>query len=401
MAVFQYNAVDLDSSSVAGTVVADTPRQARDILRQRGMTVTRVHELIRKSKSSFFANRQGRGANANVAEFVRELATLLTAGIPLLSALHTLVEQHKGKFKAVIQHLADRVAAGAKLADAMEDYPAYFDELCLSIVDVGEQTGALENSLTRLADFKEKSHQLKSKVATALIYPCVVCTVGLGVSIFLMTYVVPNLLNSLMQADKELPAVTRLVKGCSDFLINWWWVLLFGVVGVIAGLQAVIRTQRGRLIFDRIMLRIPVLGDLIRKENTSRMAVVMAALLRSGLEFVKAIHITRRTLRNRVFRRAMDDYELAVTAGSDVSAPLKKSGVFSPMVVQMLAVGQQAGQLEDMLEQLADAYQQQIDTATQRMTALLEPLLIVLLAILIGVVAFATILPILEMSNVL
>ena len=170
-------------------------------------------------------------------------------------------------------------------------------------------------------------------------------------------------------------------------------------VAVLAHL--ILKTDKGRLAADRLTLRLPVLGDLVRKENTSRMAVVLGALLRSGLQFVEALRITRQTVRNRVFQAALVDYESAVTAGRDVAGPLEASGVFSPMVVQMLAVGQQAGQLEEMLQQLADAYDRQVDTATQRLTALLEPLLIVLLAVIVGFIAFATILPILEASNVL
>jgi len=198
-------------------------------------------------------------------------------------------------------------------------------------------------------------------------------------------------------------------RSCSNWRTRWrpasaWptrWTLLLGLAVAGAALRWIVSTDRGRLVLDRLTLRLPVVGDLVRKENTSRMAVVLAALLRSGLPFVEAVRITRGTLRNRIFRNAMTDYEIAVTAGRDVAVPLAASGVFSPMVVQMLAVGQEAGQLEDMLQQLADAYDVQVATATQRLTAVLEPLLIVLLAVMVGAIALATILPILEASNVL
>jgi len=401
MAVFEYSAVDLDASVDAGTVVADTPRQARDILRERGLTITKVRQLADTDRPGFALRRRGRRSGGQVVAFVRELATLLTAGIPLHSSLTTLAEQHRGHFRAVIQHLSDQIAAGCDLADAMARHPTYFDELCVSIVSVGESTGSLEASLGKLAEFKEKAQNLRSGVVTALIYPMIVCVVGLAVAVFLMTNVVPDLLGTLVQAGRELPAITRIVKSMSDFLIGWWWLMLGGLVVTVVGIRMVLATATGRLAADTLILRIPVVGDLVRKETTSRMAVVLAALLRSGLEFVAAVRITRRTLGNVVFRRALDDYERAVAAGSDVAGPLRRSGVFSPMVVQMLAVGQQAGQLEEMLEQLAASYERQVATATQRMTAMLEPLLIVLLAILIGFIAFATILPILEVSNVL
>jgi len=401
MAVFEYRAVDLDASAVAGTVTADTPRQARDRLRERGLTVTDVRTLADAPRPGRLARRRGRASQHEVVSFIREMATLLRAGIPLHAALETLARQHRRGFKAVVEQLADQVARGTSLADAMAARPAYFDEMCTSVVRVGESTGSLESALERLAEFKEKAHGLQSRVTTALLYPAVVSAVGVAVAMFLMTYVVPNLLATLEESGKDLPAVTRVVKSASDFLLSWWWLLAAAVVGLAALVRVVLSTERGHALADRLMLALPLVGDLVRKETTSRMAVVMAALLRSGLDFVEAVRITRRTLRNRVFRRAMDRYEAAVEAGRDVAGPLEATGVFAPMVVQMLAVGQQSGELETMLEQLARGYDQEVQVAAQRLTALLEPLLIVLLAILIGAIAFATVLPILEMSNVL
>jgi type II secretory pathway component PulF len=400
MAVYTYNAVDLDTSPVAGTIIADTARQARDALREQGLTLTRLAPVAQPARRLWHRGR-GHRSQDEVLALVRELATLLQAGIPLLSALQTLSRQHRRRFKAVVQQLADQVAAGTSLADAMDRQGAYFDELCVSIVRVGESTGALETALKRLAEFKEKASRLHSRVTTALIYPAVVCVIGVAVSIFLMTYVVPNLLDTLTQAGKELPWITRIVKGASDLLLGWWWALLLAAGGVAAAVRWVLSTRRGRTAADRLILRLPVIGDLVNKENTSRMAVVLSALLRSGLPFVEAVRITRQTLRSSIFRRAMDEYATAVSAGRDVAVALEASGVFSPMVVQMLAVGQEAGQLEDMLQQLADAYDLQVATATQRLAAVLEPLLIVLLAVLVGSIAFATILPILEATNVL
>jgi type II secretory pathway component PulF len=371
------------------------------MLREQGLTIAEVKPVAKADKKSFVSRqRGGRGKNEVVA-FVRELATLLQAGIPLMSALETLVMQHRRSFKTVLQHLADQVAAGVSLADAMAAQAAYFDAMCVSIVRVGESTGSLETALKRLADFKENSSQLRSRVTTALIYPEAVCLVGIAVTIFLMTYVVPNLLSTLTSAGRELPFITRVVQGISNFLLGYWWLLLALVVGAVVGTGAILRTDKGRLGFDWVVLRIPLVGELVRMENTSRMAIVMSSLLHSGLQFVEAIRITRDTINSRIFRRAMDDWEAAVTAGRDVAAPLAASGVFAPMVVQIVSVGQQAGQLEVMLQQLAEAYDRRVATTTQRLTAILEPLLIVLLAVMVGFVAFATILPILEVSNVL
>jgi type II secretory pathway component PulF len=336
-----------------------------------------------------------------VVSFARELATLLSAGISLLSALHTLAAQHGRPLRTAIQHIAERIAAGERLADAMARQPAFFDALTVSIVQVGESTGSLEAALRRLADFGEKAMRLRSRIASALAYPAFVCVLGISVSLFLMTYVVPKLLATLVEAGKPLPSLTMAVKAASDFVLNWWWAALGGLAALAVAVRAALGTEWGRLQADRLVLHIPLLGGLVRKEVTSRIAIVLAALLRSGLDFVDAVRITRQTLRNRVFRRALEDYERAVAAGSDVAAPLAASGAFSPMVVQMLAVGQEAGRLEDILEEVAATYDQEVASATARLTAMLEPLLIVFLAVLVGFIALATVLPILEVSNVL
>jgi type II secretory pathway component PulF len=398
MAVYEYKATDLDAGQVAGTILADTPRAARDQLRGKGLSPTTVKPIARRRR---LRRRAGRKVQTEVAALIRELATLLKAGIPLLPALRTLSGQHGRRLGPVIQELAEAVAAGSNLAEAMERRSEYFDTLCTSIVAVGESTGSLETALLRLAEFKEKSLQLRSRLTTALLYPVFVLAIGLAVTIFLMTYVVPNLLASLDRAGKDLPAITVAVQTASNLLIDWWPLLAAGAVGLIVAIRLAVATERGRFWADRAILATPVLGELVRKENVSRLSVVLAALLKSGLPFTEALRITRSTLRNRVFRRALEQYQRAVMAGADVAGPLEQSGVFRPMVVQMLAVGQQTGELEEMLDQLAEAYDQQVATAAARLTALLEPLLIVILAVLVGVIALATILPILEASNVL
>jgi len=400
MAVFAYKAVASGASGLAGTVIADTPRQARDALRDRGLTITDLRPLASGGRS-VVRWRPVRKDRAAATAFIRNLATLLTAGIPLLAALGTLAEQHRGRFKGVVQALSDQVSAGMGLAEAMRREGDYFDELAVSIVDVGENTGALEKALVRLAQFQERAGRLRGRITSALIYPAVVAVVGVGVAVFLMTYVVPNLLLTLEQAGKELPMLTRIVKGASDLLVGWWWAILAAVATVVAVAGGLLKLPAGRMAADRFVLRIPVIGDLLKKEYTSRIAVVLEALLSSGLGFVEAVEITRRTVRNGVFGQALEDYRTAVEAGRDVAGPLRASGVFSPTVVQMLAVGQESGQLEEMLHQLAETYDQEVAVATQRLTSLLEPLIILLLAMLVGAVALATVLPILEAGNVL
>ena len=211
MAVYEYRAFDLDESAVSGTIVADTPRQARDVLRDRGLSVSAVRTL--REQRPLLRRRGGGRARREVVAFIRELSTLLGAGIPLLDALGTLTEQHGGRFRAVIQAVSDEVAAGVSLAEAIGRHPGWFDELAVSIVRVGESTGSLSSALGRLAEFKEKADRLRNRIVTALLYPSIVLVIGLLVCVFLMTYVVPDLLSALVREGRELPAVTQFVKG--------------------------------------------------------------------------------------------------------------------------------------------------------------------------------------------
>jgi len=401
MPVYTYKAVDVDASTVTGEVAADTPRQARDLLRERGLTIEQIQARRDRRRASFWEKRRARRWRAQTVGFIRDLSTLLGAGIPLVEAMDTLAAQHKGAFRAMLLGLREHVAAGGSLADAMERRQEYFDELCVGIARVGENTGTLETALARLAEFKEHAQRLRSRVGTALLYPAIVSVVGAAVTIFLMTFVVPNLLATLTESGKELPAVTRIVKGASDFLVAYGWTLIPAAAVVVVAMRVLLNTAGGRRLWHRALLRIPLVGELIRKETIARLSIVLAALLRSGVVFTQALGIARRTVRNVVFQEALSRCEQAVGAGADIALPLRRTGVFPPMVVQMLAIGQQAGELERMLERLAAAYQRQVDTATQRLAAVLEPALIVLLAVMVGFIAFATILPILEVSNVL
>jgi type II secretory pathway component PulF len=271
----------------------------------------------------------------------------------------------------------------------------------VSIVEVGENAGTLDVALARLVEFRRRSAGLKNRVVSALMYPCIVLAAGLGVSVFLMTYVVPGLLDVLADTGKELPTATVVVKALSDFLVHWWWALLLGLIGLVGGTGAVLRTEAGRRRWHRAQLKIPLVGELIRKQAVARVAMVMATLLKSGLVFVRAVQIAQRTMRNVVLRDALVACEQAVYAGRDIAAALEGTQAFPPLVIQLFAVGQASGRLEAMLESLAADYDTQVDIASARLTTLLEPLMMVLLAILVGFIAFATILPILEAGNVL
>jgi general secretion pathway protein F len=401
MAVFAYTATDTASSLVRGTIVADTARQARDDLRGRGLA---IHSILPQQVSTKRAwsllRRPGRSV-AKVGSAVRELATLLGAGIPLLEALDTLANQYGGSFGSSLLILRERVAAGTSLAEAMRDQPAVYDSLCVQMVEVGENSGTLDVVLEQVAGFSERSLQFKDRVTSALMYPALVLLMSVGVGMFLMTIVVPMLLDNLLDAGRPLPWPTRVLKGISDTIRHhgWWIGLLF--VAFAVAIITVLRTERGRLLWHRAVLRLPLVGPMAQKQEIARIAMIVSTLMKSGIVFLQSLETAARTTKNRVIGRALLQGRDAVMAGRDIGDALAPTAVFPPMVIQIFAVGQQSGKLEEMLDRLSETYERQVNSLATRLAAALEPILIVFLSIFVGFILFATILPILEAGNVL
>src|SRR5947207_8886560 len=246
MAVYAYKASDLTSGDTTGTIAADTPRQARDLLRDRGLIIRDLSDVRARSERT---SRLFRGASSyHVTLFLRELSTLLSVGVPLLEALDTLAQQHTGAFRTSLVMLRDRVAGGASLARAMHEQPRLFDELCISITEVGEDAGTLDSSLETLADFRGRSEQLRGRLVNAFIYPILVLTVAIGATLFLMTFVVPRILQPLIEQGQPLPLPTRIVKSVSDFVISWWWLLCGAIIFVACAIAFAVGTSRGKFI---------------------------------------------------------------------------------------------------------------------------------------------------------
>jgi type IV pilus assembly protein PilC len=337
---------------------------------------------------------------AQLVGFIRELSTMLAVGIPLSETLQTLAIQYRGPFRTVVQQLQDRVATGTSLSQAMRQQPAVFDEICWSITEVGENAGNLDVVLDRLAEFKERAVALRGRIVTALIYPCIVLIVAIAVSVLLMTFVVPKLIAPLVEAGRPIPLPTRIVKAASDGILGYWWVLLLGAAAISIGISALLATERGRRDFERALLRVPLLGGALQKQNIARLAIVMSTLLRGGVVFVTALQVARRTTGNLLVRDALDEIRDAVGSGSDIAVAMERTRAFPPMVVQIFAVGQHSGRLEEMLDRLAADYDRQVATLTQRLSAVLEPTLILFMVVIVGFIALATILPMLQAADV-
>lgn len=400
MSLYAYQAVNEASVAVEGTISADSPRAARDLLRSRGLIVEAITSPQERDVLRWRFYRRRKFGNKRV-EAIRELSTLLASGIPLLEALDSLVAQHGRGFRESLLQVRERVAAGSGLAEAMRAQPLVFDELTIHMVEVGENSGTLDTVLDQLANFSERYLQLKDRVTSALFYPVVVFMLSMGIGIFLMTVVVPMLLDNLLEAGKTIPWPTRVLKTMSDVLTNYGFLLL-ALVGLFAFLITVIfRTTRGRQLWHRTVLKLPLVGGMALKQEISRAALITSTLLRSGIVLLTALEIASRSARNSVVKAAFESARAAIQRGEEIGDALADAKIFPPTVVQIFSVGQQTGKLEELLERLADNYDRQVATLSLRLATLLEPVLIVGLATFVGFILFATILPILEAGNVL
>jgi general secretion pathway protein F len=400
MPVFSYRALSDKASSFDGTIAADSARSARELLRARGLVVESLSAERRGNAPRRHVFRRSRHAAKRVA-MVRELSTLLAAGIPLLDAIDSLVLQQTGSFKSSLLVLRDRIAAGSSLADAMREQPDVFDALSIHMVEVGENSGTLDAVLDQLANFSERYMQLKDRVMNALFYPAVVFLLSIGVGVFLMTVVVPMLLDNLLEAEKAIPWPTRILKAMSDFVRGHSLLLVGGILISVLAVILGLRTTGGRRVWHRTLLKLPVIGGMARKQEIARLALITSTLLKSGVVLLEALAIAGRAMRNVILKEGVESAQSAIQSGREIGEALDSTGQFSPTVVQIFTVGQQSGKLEEMLERLADNYDRQVATLSLRLATLLEPVLIVSLAAFVGFILFATVLPILEAGNVL
>jgi type II secretory pathway component PulF len=333
------------------------------------------------------------------ADATHELAMLLHAGIPLLDGLDTIAKQQSGAFRTILLGVRDRVAGGSSLAEALAERPDIFDAASIHLVEVGENAGNLEHVLEQLANFKLQMMETKDQVLTTLIYPAFLVVFGIAASVFLMTYVMPPLLESLLETLPTLPWQTRIVKGMSDMLLNYGLIVVGVIIGLVMATLAYLRTERGQFVWHRTMLRLPFLGPMLAKQGISRIAMIVGTLLRSGIVLTSAFDLAAKSTNNRILKEALNECGKRMSAGEDVAEALERTGVFPPLAVRVFAVGQESGRLEDMLTRLSTDYDRQVSIAAKRFTALLEPVLIVIMAFFVGFLLFATILPILESSN--
>lgn len=401
MPVFNYQAVSPSAERVNGTLVSESMRQARNSLRHRGLAVVSIEECAASVPAKTRGAIWTKARPATVAAICGELATLLAVGVPLLEALDTLTRQYSGRIRATLMSVKDQISSGRSLAEAFGQHSEFFDELCVNLVEVGENTGKLDHSLECISSFKRRSAEFQDRVFSALLYPAIVLAMCVGVSLFLMTVVVPLLLTNLLDAGKSLPWPTQVLKVGSDFLLRYGLWLAIGSAMACTGTAAFASSLTGRRMRDRLILALPVIGTMARKQEISRVSQVISTLLFSGLDFLKAIDIATRTSKNTLLVDALKSIGGEVRSGKELGTVVAGLEFFPPVVAHVFTIGQKSGRLDSMLQRLAEDYDADVKSLSQKLSTVIEPLLIVLLAGIVGFILFATLLPILEAGNVL
>ena len=394
MAVFVYQGRTA-SGNQNGEIEAPDRSSAVGELRRRAILVTKIAEKTAPKMSFKFG---GKVKDKEMAIFTRQFSTMIDAGLPLVQCLNILAEQSESKtLRSVTGQVARHVEAGSTLADALRRHPRTFDDLFTNLVEVGEAGGILDVVLQRLAAYIEKAAALKRKVKAAMVYPCAIIGVALLVVIFMLTFVIPTFAQMFKDLGADLPLPTKIVMMLSDFVRGYILLLIAGMIGAVMALRSYYRTEGGRATIDALMLKTPVFGTLVRKVAVARFTRTLGTLVQSGVPILDGLRITARTAGNKVVEKAVLQCRAAVTEGKTLADPLRTSGVFPPMVTQMISVGEQTGALDAMLSKIADFYDDEVDTAVSTLTSLLEPIMIVFLGVVVGGLVVAMYLPIFKL----
>ena len=394
MPVFAYKGKTLAGAAVEGELKAATRADLERVLRQNRIIVTSIHK-----KAAEINIKIGTGIKRmDVSRFTRQFATMIGAGLPMVQCLEILASQVENKEMAkIIEQVRQGVQGGATLSESLARHPKVFDQLYTNMVEAGELGGALDAILVRLAVYREKADVLIRKVKGAMIYPSVVACAAVAATIAMLTFIVPVFARMFASMGADLPTPTKVVLGISGFLQRNIVFLLLGLAAAVGSFIWWKRTPAGGLWVDRTMLRMPIIGNLVRKSSVARFTRTLATLLASGVSIIEALEVTAKTAGNKVIANAINKSVLAIAEGDTITGPLKETGVFPPMVTQMIAVGEKTGGLDDMLNKIADFYDEEVDAAVAALTSVIEPIVIVVMGTVIGGILIAMYLPMFDL----
>jgi general secretion pathway protein F len=402
MPLYDYKALGSDGKVAKGLIEADSMKTARLKLKKQGLMVTDIVEKNTAKKSgaagaSLFGNRV---SQEDISTMTRQLASLVKANIPLVDALTALVEQLESVgLRSVLSQVRESVNEGSSLAKALALHPKVFDNIFINMVEAGESSGTLGLVLLRLADLKEAQSRLRRKVIGGMTYPAVMFFVAIAVLIGIFTFVIPKLQQIFVSMNKALPFTTEVLIMISTFTVAWWPALIIGGAALFALFIRWTNTTGGREKWDRFKLTAPVFGKITRMIGVNRFASTMSTLLGSGVPILTAMSIAKNLVENVHLARAIENARSNITEGQSIAEPLKRSGEFPPLVIHMISIGEKTGELPAMLKNVSDSYEEQVSTAIDGMTALLEPAMIVFMGGTVGFIVVSVIMPLMEMSN--
>ncbi len=440
MPKFKYVAVDAKGAESSGIVDADNQARVIDMIKEQGWFPTSVTELSEggapapakaakssggggaaKKKKGGAAKAKGGGTGLQMelklpglqgpirvkprelATFTRQLATLLDAGLPLLRGLKVLLKQEKNPHLCdAIVAMGEAIEGGSTFSDALNQHPKIFDNLYVNMVKAGEVGGVLDVVLNRLAEFMEKAEKIRNKIKGAMIYPCVILVVALSILSFLMVYIIPKfqeVFSDMNHGDDSMPPLTEFVIGCSDFMRHQWYFVIGFIVFMVVGLRLAGNSKKGRVVLDTLKIKAPITGPLFQKTAIARFSRTLGTLLNAGVPILQALNIVKNTSGNAVVAGVIERVHDNVKEGDTITAPLEAASVFPAMAVGMIDVGEETGALPDMLMKVADTYEDEVDTAVDGLTAIIEPIMIIFLAVIVGTIVIAMFLPLLAMMG--
>lgn len=406
MPVYEYQALDKKGKNTKGIIDAESPLSARNKLRSSNLFPVDIKESSAKIKKESadklsLSSPFRRVRQSEISAMTRQLATLMGAGIPLVSSLELLITQEANPLlKKVLAQIKESVNEGNSLASSLSQHTRYFSPIYINMVKSGEASGSLDLVLERLAEFSENQEALKGKIIAAMVYPTIMMLIGILALLMLVTFVVPRFVAVFDEMEKALPVSTLIVIGASNFLKSYWWLIILFIVLMAVMIKRIKKTDRGRRLWDEFKLNAPVFGKINNRIIITRFGRTLGSLIQSGVSLISSLQIVRNVVNNGIVADVIDDAIEQVQEGKSLAYPLSNSKWIPPVVVQMVAVGEQSGELEKMLGKIADIYEQKVESQISAMTSLLEPVMLLVMAVIVGFIAFSVLLPIMEMSQI-
>lgn len=406
MPVYSYKGMDAAGKKTSGIVDAENVKAARAKLRRMNVFPTEVNEGGAGGGKSFAGSSKlgklfQRVKVQDISNMTRQLSTLMSANIPLVDSLTALVDQvDNPKLRGTLSQVREKVTGGSRLADAMRSHPDVFNDLYTNMIAAGEASGSLDTVLKRLAEFTEGQAKLRSKVVGALTYPIVMAFVGVALMGFLLVSVVPKITKIFEDSKATLPLPTKILVSTSDFLSSYWYLVILLIPVLVFAFKKFKNSKKGTLMIDKFTLRAPIFGEMFRMIAISRFCRTLATMLASGVQLLSAMDIVKNIVQNSVLTQVIEDTKLSVKEGESIAEPLRRSGQFPPIVTQMIAIGEKTGELETMLERIADNYEQQVDTKVSTLTTLLEPIMIVVMGAVVSFIVLSILFPILKLNQI-